>query len=126
MVMKTKPKILIVEDDPTIQMLYRLKLELEGFMVEVADNGKTGLRAAKACQPDLILLDLKMPIMDGQEMLTRMRAEVWGSGIRVIILTNLSKTEAPSELRFFNVDRYVVKAHHTPKQLADIVREVLG
>jgi hypothetical protein len=55
-----------------------------------------------------------------------MRGEDWGSSIRVVILTNLSKDEAPQSLRFLHVDRYVVKAHHTPKQIIDIVNEILG
>ncbi len=58
-------------------------------------------------------------------MLARLRAQAWGADIRVIILTNLSKDEAPQVLRFLHVDRYIVKAHHTPKQLVDIVHEVL-
>jgi len=119
-------KILIVEDDLSIQRLYRLKLELEGFEVSLADNGRLGLIAAKEYCPDLILLDLKMPVMGGEEMLIQLRALPWGGGIRVIVLTNMSKNEAPSTLRFFNVDRYVVKAHHTPKQLVEIVHEVIG
>jgi hypothetical protein len=55
-----------------------------------------------------------------------MREQEWGADARVIILTNLSKDEAPSVLRFLSVDRYIVKAHHTPKQIVDIVDEILG
>ena len=67
-----------------------------------------------------------MPIMDGTEMLEKMRATVWGSKIRVVILTNISKSEAPQNLRFLNVERYIVKAHYTPAQVVTIIREVLG
>jgi CheY-like chemotaxis protein len=67
-----------------------------------------------------------MPIMGGTEMLARLRAESWGSDARVIVLTNISKDEAPQALRFLHVDRYIVKAHHTPAQVIAIVREVLG
>jgi CheY-like chemotaxis protein len=66
-----------------------------------------------------------MPEMNGDEMLTRLREREWGGNIRVIVLTNISKDEAPATLRFLNVDRYVVKAHHTPAQVLEIVREVL-
>jgi hypothetical protein len=58
--------------------------------------------------------------------LARLRAEPWGSEARVVILTNISKDEAPQALRFLHVDRYVVKAHQTPAQIVDIVLEVLG
>lgn len=119
-------KILIVEDNVALADLYQYKLEYEGFAVQVARNGEAGLEQAQAYEPDLILLDLKMPVMNGDEMLEKLRGEDWGSGMRVVILTNISKDEAPGTLRFLNVDRYVVKAHHTPTQIVDIVRDVLS
>jgi hypothetical protein len=64
--------------------------------------------------------------MGGSEMLAHLRSERWGSEIRVIVLTNISKDEAPPALRFLHVDRYIVKAHHTPAQVVSIVHEVLG
>ncbi len=67
-----------------------------------------------------------MPIMTGDEMLVKMRSSEWGSHIRVIILTNISRDEAPSKLRLLNVDRYIVKAHTTPSQLANTVSELLS
>ncbi len=120
------PRILIVEDDEPIRNLYVHKLTQEGFLTSTATNGTEGLAAAQAETPDLILLDLRMPVMNGDEMLARMRATEWGSEIRVIILTNISKNEAPHSLRFMHVDRYVTKVHHTPAQIVDIIREVLG
>jgi DNA-binding response OmpR family regulator len=117
--------IVVVEDDKDIQHLYAYKLGLVGFDVQTASNGKEGLNVIEEFKPDLILLDLMMPEMDGTEMLKKLRETDWGAKIRVIILTNLSKDEAPMELRFLNVDRYIVKAHHTPAQVVDIVNEVL-
>lgn len=64
--------------------------------------------------------------MSGDIMLEKLRATEWGSSIRVIVLTNISKAEAPMNLRFLNVDRYIVKAHSTPSQVVAVVREVLG
>ena len=119
-------KICVIEDDPSIAAMYEFKLRLEGYVVTVASNGSDGLKLIKAEAPDLILLDLKMPRMSGDEMLEKLRATPWGSGVRVIILTNISKNEAPQKLRFLNVDRYVVKAHHTPAQIVQIVDETLG
>ncbi len=119
-------KAVIVEDDNDLQFLYKHKLELEGFDVLVAGNGAEGLAAIERHRPGIILLDLLMPVMNGAEMLAHLRAKEWGSDIRVIILTNISKDEAPPALRFLHVDRYVVKAHHTPAQVVAIVREVLG
>lgn len=117
---------MVVEDDQDLQYLYRLKLEREGFHVSTASNGVEGLKIIEAFQPDIILLDLMMPVMNGAEMLATLRAQPWGGNARVVVLTNISRDEAPQALRFLHVDRYIVKAHHTPAQVIDIVREVLG
>lgn len=118
-------KILIIEDDTAISSMYEMKLQGQGYEVRIARDGEKGLELSKSFLPELILLDILLPNMDGDEMLQRLRETEWGASIRVIILTNLSKSEAPSSLRLLNVDRYVVKAHHTPTQVADIVQEVL-
>jgi DNA-binding response OmpR family regulator len=119
-------KAVVVDDDSDVQFLYKHKLERDGFKVFVAGTGEEGLAIIERHRPDIVLLDLLMPGMSGSDMLARLRSTEWGSEIRVIVLTNISKDEAPPALRFLNVDRYVVKAHHTPAQIADIVLEVLG
>jgi CheY-like chemotaxis protein len=124
--MSSRPRAVVVEDDQDLQYLYQLKLEREGFEVLTANNGVEGLELAEKSKPDVILLDLMMPVMTGAEMLAIMRAQAWGSDARVIILTNISRDEAPQALRFLHVDRYIVKAHHTPAQVIEIVNEVLG
>lgn len=118
-------KVVIIEDDLSIQRLYKTKLELEGFEVTVADNGKDGLSTARRVMPDIILLDLRMPLLNGEETLAKLRAEEWGANIRVIILTNVSRDEAPTSLRFLGVSRYIVKAHHTPAQVVEAIKDVL-
>lgn len=119
-------KITIVEDDHAISMMYKFKLENAGFKVSTAADGHEGLEVIKVARPDLILLDLRMPVMSGDKMLEKLRATDWGSDIRVVILTNISRDEAPTNLRFLHVDRYIVKAHHTPAQVLDIVHEILA
>lgn len=119
------PLIIIVEDDLAIQQLYKLKFELEGFKVFTAANGRDGIKSIEKHRPDLVLLDLRMPHMSGDEMLARLRTQGWGADIRVVILTNLSRDEAPASLRFLGVERYIVKANHTPSQIVSIVRDVL-
>jgi DNA-binding response OmpR family regulator len=121
----TKTIIAVVEDDLPIQMLYKTKLELAGYAVVTAANGQDGLKVIQRSDPALVLLDLRMPVMNGDEMLARLRETEWGANIRVIILTNISRDEAPSNLRFLGVDRYLVKAHHTPTQIIEIIHEVL-
>lgn len=119
-------KILIVEDETSIAHMYEFKLNQAGYQSAVALNGQQGLELAESFAPDLILLDLRMPIMTGDEMLEKLRQTDWGSSIRVIVLTNISRDEAPSKLRFLAVDRYIVKAHTTPTQVLDLVKDVLG
>jgi len=117
--------IAIIEDDPAILFMYKYKLELQGFIVQTATNGADGFKLCKLFKPSVILLDLNMPIMNGDEMLQKVRATEWGASMRVIILTNISKSEASMGLRFLNVDRYVVKAQYTPQQVVGVVTEVL-
>src|SRR5690242_5097809 len=119
-------KIAIIEDDPAIQQMYKLKLGREGFQVQVAANGREGLELVEKFHPDLILLDLMMPEMNGDEMLEKMRATNWGKDIKVIALTNISKTEAPAKLKQLGVDEYIVKAYHTPTEVASIIKTAVG
>lgn len=119
-------KILIVEDDPQIQQIYEFKLSNSDFIVRTASNGEMGLEVAEAFLPDIILLDLRMPIMSGDEMLEKLRTQDWGADIQVIILTNISRDEAPRSLGLLGVSRYIVKAHYTPTQVVEVVREVLA
>jgi DNA-binding response OmpR family regulator len=119
-------KIAIIEDDAAISQMYRMKFEAEGFEVETAENGKLGLELAEAMKPDMILLDLMMPEMNGDEMLARLRATDWGKDIKVIILTNMGEQEAPISLREHKVEAFIVKADMTPRQVAELVKEHLS
>jgi DNA-binding response OmpR family regulator len=120
-----KAKIAIIEDDVAISNMYRIKFETEGFVVQTAENGVVGLKMVKDFEPDLVLLDVMMPEMNGDEMLGKLRAEKWGQDLPVIILTNLGPQEAPEELKSLNVNSYIVKAEMTPKQVADFVKTKL-
>jgi DNA-binding response OmpR family regulator len=118
-------KIVIVEDEKPIRDMYSLKLKSKGYNVESAEDGLSGFELINKFQPDLILLDLKMPKLPGNILLKKIREQPWGQNIKVIILTNISKSEAPPDLRFLGVDRYIVKVHYTPNQVLEIVNEVL-
>lgn len=118
-------KIAIIEDDAAIAQMYRMKFEAEGFTVETAENGKLGLALAEEMQPDIILLDLMMPEMNGDEMLTKMRNTEWGKDIKVIILTNMGEQEAPATIKDLGVNAFIVKADMTPRQVAELVQSQL-
>jgi DNA-binding response OmpR family regulator len=118
-------KIAIIEDDTVINQMYRMKFEADGFEVQLADNGKHGVALVESFQPDLILLDLSMPEMSGDEALAEIRSHDWGKAIPVIILTNLGEEEAPKTLRSLGIHSYIVKADLTPSQVVSRAKEAL-
>jgi len=119
-------KIAIIEDDSTINNMYRMKFEADGFEVEVADNGKSGVAMVQSFAPDLILLDLQMPEMTGDEALAKIRSQPWGARIPVIILTNTGIEESPKSLKDLNIHSYIVKAELTPSQVVAKAKQALG
>lgn len=118
-------KIAIIEDDPTISQMYRMKFEADGFNVGLADDGKRGVALVQEFQPDIILLDVQMPEMNGAEALAVIRAHDWGKTIPVIILTNMGEEESPKEIRKLGIHSYIVKADLTPRQVVARVKEAL-
>ena len=118
-------KIAIIEDDPVISQMYRFKFEAAEFEVQLANNGKRGIEMVKNFQPDLILLDLQMPEMNGADALEIIRKNEWGKNIPVIILTNMGEEESPKKLRNLGIHSYIVKANLTPNQVLKRVQEAL-
>lgn len=119
-------KIAIIEDNLTISQMYRMKFEAEGFTVQVANNGADGIELAQSFTPDIILLDLQMPEMNGDEALLKIRQNEATKYIPVIILTNTGKEEAPANIDSLNIEGYIVKAEMTPKQVVSFVKETLN
>lgn len=119
-------KIAIIEDDPVISQMYRMKFEADGFDVQMASNGKSGIDLVKEFLPDMILLDLQMPEMGGAEALEIMRKNSWGKNIPVIILTNMGEEESPKSLKSLGIHSYIVKANLTPRQVVQQVKEALN
>ena len=118
--------IAIIEDDQAISQMYRFKFESEGYEVETAENGKLGLELTEKMRPDIVLLDLMMPEMNGDEMLAKMRATEWGKDTKVVILTNTGEQEIPEAVKQFGVSRVILKASMTPRQVAEIVKAELA
>ena len=119
-------KITIIEDDPTISQMYRMKFEAEKFDVRIANNGKIGVELITSFEPDVILLDLQMPEMNGAEALKHIRAQDSSKTTPVIVLTNLGEEEAPAEIRSLGIHSYIVKANLTPRQVVAHVKEAIG
>lgn len=120
------PKIAIIEDDQAISQMYRFKFEADGYSVETAENGKLGLKLVENMKPDIILLDLMMPEMTGDDMLAALRKTKWGRDIKVIILTNMGEQEIPATVKELGISGLILKADMTPRQVADLVKQHLG
>lgn len=119
-------KIAIIEDDQAISQMYRFKFEAEGYIVQTAENGILGFQLAESMRPDIILLDLMMPEMTGDQMLSKLRATPWGKSIKVIILTNMGEQEIPDTIKQLDVIDIILKADMTPRQVAELVKKHLA
>lgn len=119
--MNTRKKILVVEDEQLLLRALCNKLKQEGFHVLEAINGKKGLEKALIDHPDMILLDIVMPVMDGLTMLKGLRKYDWGKAMPVIVLTNLIDAAVEEETIDRNVADYLVKADW---RLDDIVQKI--
>jgi len=117
--------ILIIEDDKFLLGLIAQKLIKEGFEISEAVDGEEGIKKVKEEKPDLVLLDLILPGIDGFEVLSRMREESTLTSIPVIILSNLGqKEDVEKGLKLGAVD-YLIKAHFTPGEIIDKIRAAL-
>ncbi|MEI6228861.1 MAG: response regulator [Candidatus Saccharibacteria bacterium] len=119
-------KIAIIEDDPVISQMYRMKFEADGFETQLAMDGQQGVALVESFNPDLVLLDLQMPVMNGDEALAIIRKSTWGKTVPVIILTNVGIEESPKSLKNLGVNSYIVKANLTPRQVVQQVKEALN
>ena len=118
--------IAIIEDELPIAQMYRIKLELAGYHVELAGDGKSGLAMIEKNQPDLVLLDIMMPYMDGDEVLRKLRADPRFAQLPVMILTNIGSEELQQKIEKYGVSGYIQKSDFTPKEVLAKVDEVMG
>jgi two-component system response regulator VicR len=119
-------KVLIVEDERTLNEAYDLVLKREGHDVKVAFNGEEALEVFKEHQPDLILLDLRMPKMDGVEFLKQMKPEKNYPKVKIIIFSNYDDQKEIDSAFKHGANRYILKAWSSPKELAKVVAETLS
>ncbi len=122
---KNKKIVLLIEDDPAISSMYQKKLEQEGFKVIIADNGYDGLKLAKSKKPNLILLDIILPQIDGFSVLGAIRDNKKIKETPVIILTNLSTEEDKIKGKILGAKDYLVKANLTPTEVSKKVKKYI-
>src|ERR1700722_5354036 len=118
-------RIVIVEDSASLAEIYKTRLELIGYTCFIAYNGITGLYFIQKEMPDLVLLDLMVPDIAGDQILLRMRSSTWGKNIKVYIISNLNEADAPAGLRDLGIEGYAVKANLSDDQIDTIVNDVL-
>ena len=122
----TNTKVLIVDDDAFLLDMYSIKFKESGFSVEIAKNGEEALAKAKSLNPDVILLDIVMPKMDGFDVLRAIKKDNIAQGAVIFILTNLGQKEDVDRGLRLGASDYIVKAHFTPSEVVAKVRSFLG
>jgi len=118
-------KILIIEDDSFLSEMYSTKLIQEGFETEIAIDGKQGINKIKDIKPDLVLLDIVLPKMDGFEILESIKKDPEFKNIPIILLTNLGQKNEIEKGLSLGADEYIIKAHFTPTAVVAKVKEIL-
>lgn len=116
--------ILLIDDDPKIRQAYEALLKKAGFEVRTAENGKQGLAAAESKKPDLILLDVFMPVMSGLDFLKQYSPKQKHPEVKVIVLTNVE--EPFYKAMELGATDYVVKSDVSGKEMAEIIKQTLA
>ena len=116
-------KVLLVEDDLFLIDIYTKKLESFGYKVVNADTGTKALKMAKTEKPDLVLLDIVLPEMEGWEVLERLKKE--DSKLQVIILSNLSQRQEVDKGLKLGASKYLIKSQHTPSEVVNEVKKII-
>jgi CheY-like chemotaxis protein len=123
--MSPQPRVLMVEDHPDIAELYQLKLQLEGYRVAVASNGVTGLELARSLRPDVLLLDIHIPQLDGLQLLAALRDDAATRDQLVVIFTEDDNPKLAEEAGRLQAAAYLLKARLLPRLLSQTIAEVL-
>src|SRR5471032_2123188 len=119
-------KILIVEDNQVVANVYRNKLAVEGYQVEIAADGETGLKVMRTFKPDMIILDLMLPKMTGVDVIKQIRSEEDFSRLPVIVFSNTYLTNLIQEAWKAGATKCLSKASCSPKEVLDLVRNTIG
>lgn len=120
-----KIKILLIEDDPFLLGMYDTKLKLEGFNVVLAEDGAKGYELVSVEKPDIILLDIILPKMDGFTVLKNLKNNAATKPIPVILMTNLGQKEDVAKGISLGAQDYLVKAHFMPSEVVEKIRQYL-
>jgi len=120
-----KRKILLVEDDSMIVEMYKLRFEEEGFEVTVTDKGTEAIKLAESLKPDIILLDIILPEVDGFNILQTLKSETKTKNLPILLLTNLAQESDRERAMAMGANDYYVKSQHTPSDVLQKVMELI-
>lgn len=123
---KRKKSILIVEDEPELAEIYQILLKQAKYDVQVAHNGKEALKIAEEYEPNLVLLDLRMPVMDGVAFLEEFDLKNKHPNVKVVVFSNYDMQDEIDDAYRLGADRYFLKAWASPKELLQIVADSLA
>ena len=118
-------KILVVDDDPFILDIYVMKFKEQGFQIDTAIDGKMALDRIEAGKPDIILLDVVMPKMDGFDVIKKLQENKSSHRFKILFLTNFGQKEDVERGMLMGADGYIIKAHFTPSEVVAKVKEML-
>ena len=118
-------KVLLVEDDDLLQGMYQRVLSMHGFEVEVASDGEEGIKKVFENTPDVILLDIMMPKINGLNVLKEIKASPQTKHIPVMVLTNLAGDQFTQRAMTLGAENYVIKSNHDPMEIIQMVKDLV-
>lgn len=123
---ETKPNILVVEDDASLNDAYKTILAGAGYETRTAFNGEEALKLAAEEEPDIIFLDLRMPVLDGIGFLRKYQPKANHPNVKIIVFSNYDMQQEVDEAYELGAERYVLKAWASPKELIKIVKDTMA
>ncbi len=123
--MEDKKKVIVIDDDENLRFALTDKLRMSGFDVLEAKNGEEGLKKCLEARPDVILLDIMMPLMNGMDMLKKLREDKWGKDAKVIMLTVLENAEPIADAMSGGNFSYIIKTKVNAEDIVVKVNEIL-
>ena len=118
-------KVLVIDDDPFILDMYVLKFRDAGFQIETARDGGQGMEKIASFRPDILLLDVIMPKMDGFDVMKKIKDTIPSRAFKILFLTNFGQKEDIERGMQLGADGYIIKAHFTPSEVVQKVEELL-
>jgi len=119
-------KILLIEDDEIMSRMYKKLFSYKGYSIETAGDGQEGLAKAQKTKPDIILLDVMMPKLNGLQVLDRLKKDPKTRDIQVVLLSNLSIQDELDKALDKGIIKYIIKRNHEPDEIFKIVEEIIA